>query len=65
MRAYLGKQINVVGRDVTPTHGLVLILVQTVEGVRYKIVMDNHFTSLKLFNKCTWYSLSQQEGNVS
>jgi hypothetical protein len=49
MWVYLGKQRNMASTDVTPTHGMVLQLVRKV-GVRHKIFMDDHFTSLKLLS---------------
>jgi hypothetical protein len=46
----LEKQRNMTCTDVTPTHGMILELVQEVEGVGHKMFMDNYFISPKLFS---------------
>jgi hypothetical protein len=47
---YLQKQRNLANTDVLPTHGIILEVVQKLEGVGYIIFMENNFSSQKHLN---------------
>ncbi|XP_023715315.1 piggyBac transposable element-derived protein 4-like [Cryptotermes secundus] len=50
MTVYLGKQRKLATEEITSTHGIVLQLIQRVEGLEHKIYMDNYFSSPPLFD---------------
>jgi len=49
MSMYLGKQRQHATAQITAMHGTVLQVIQRVEGLGHKIVMDNYFTSPAVF----------------
>ena len=50
MSVYLGKQRQHATAEITTTHGMVLQVIQRVEGLGHNIFMDNYFTSHALFD---------------
>ncbi|XP_023704971.1 piggyBac transposable element-derived protein 4-like [Cryptotermes secundus] len=50
MTVYLGKQRQLAIEEITSTHGIVLQLIQRIEGLGHKIYMDNYFSSPALFD---------------
>jgi hypothetical protein len=45
MIVYLGKQRQLATEEISSTRGIVLQLIQRVEGLGHKIYMDNYFSS--------------------
>ena len=50
MRVYLGKDSQSAPDDMTATHATVRHLTSRVQGLEYKIFMDNFFSSPRLFD---------------
>jgi len=50
MRVYLGRDSCFATDDMTATHAAVRHLTSRVEGLGHKIVMDNFFSSPRLFD---------------
>ena len=50
MRVYLGKDSQSATDDMTATHDTVRHLTRRVEGLGYKLFLDNFFSSRRLFD---------------
>lgn len=50
MSVYSGQQSQLVDKNISATHALVLQLVRRIEGVGHKLYMDNYFSSPILFD---------------
>ncbi|PNF13965.1 hypothetical protein B7P43_G08678 [Cryptotermes secundus] len=50
MAVYLGKQRKLATEEITSTHGIVLQLIQRVEGSGHKLYMDSYFSSPALYD---------------